>query len=91
MSDGVLEVFQRRCGRQKAAEYDCTRHFNAFAVQTELGENVLAQGNERDAAKVGQRGVLEHNFGELLGPVSSDAVGADAAIHRGAHESVSGC
>ena len=29
----------------------------------------------------GQRGVLEHNFGELLGPVSSDAIRADAAMH----------
>ena len=44
-----------------------------------LARRVVAGRGERNGAEVGQRGVLEHDLGELLGPVSSDVVEADAA------------
>ena len=81
MCGGVLERVQRRCGRQKAAEYDCTRHTDALAVQIELSEGVLAQGDERNAAKVGQRGVLKNHLGQNVRSIARNVVPADAVRH----------
>ena len=77
MSGGVLERFQRRCGRQEAAEYECTRHADTLEVQIEVRDAVLTQRDEWDAAEVSQRCVLEHHLGQLLRSIASDAVEAD--------------
>ena len=42
MSGGILERFQRRCGRQETAQYDRPRHPNALAIQIQLFDAVLA-------------------------------------------------
>ena len=81
MSGGVLERFQRNCGSQEAAEYDCTRHADAFLVQIEVRDAVLTQRDEWDAAEVSQRRVLEHHLGQLPRSVAGDAVGANAVRH----------
>ena len=81
MSGGVLERFQRRCGRQEAAEYDCTRHADALALQIEVRDAVLTQRDEWDAAEVSQRRVLEHHLGQLPRSVAGDVVEADAVRH----------
>ena len=54
MSGSVLERFQRGRGRQEAAEYDCTRHADALAVQIEVRDAVLTQRDEWNAAEVSQ-------------------------------------
>ena len=66
MSGSVLERFQRSCGGQEAAEYDCTRHADALHGQIEVRDAVLTQRDEWDAAEFGQRRVLEYHRGQLL-------------------------
>ena len=54
MSGGVLERLQRRCGRQEAAEHDCTRHADTLVAQIEVRDAVLTQRDEWDAAEISQ-------------------------------------
>ena len=82
MSGSVLERFQRGRGRQEVAEYDCTRHADALAIQIEVSDAVLTQRDEWDAAEVSQRRVLEHRLGQLLRSIARDVVGPDAVQHR---------
>ena len=74
MSGSVLEHFHRGRGGQEAAEYDCTRYADALAVPIEVSDAVLTQRDEWNAAEVGERGVLEHHLGQLLGTITSDVV-----------------
>ena len=69
-------------GEQEAAEYDCSWHPDALVPQVELSEGVLAQGDERNAAKVGQCGVLENHLGQTVGSIARNVVEADAVRHR---------
>ena len=78
MSGGVLE---RHRGRQEAAEYDCTRHTNTLVLQIEVRNAVLTKRDERNAAEVSQRRVLQHHLGQLLRSITRDAVEADAVQH----------
>ena len=76
---GLLERFERHRGRQQAAEHDCSRHTNAKKAQIQLCKAVLAQGDERNAAKIGQCGVLEHHLSQTLGAIAYDAIEANTA------------
>ena len=78
---GVLEGLKRQSRRQEAAEYDCSWHADALVGQIELSEGVLAQGDERNAAKVGQCGVLENHLGQTVGSIARNVVEADAVRH----------
>ena len=78
---GILECFQRRCGRKEAAEYDCTRHADALVRQIQVRNAVLTQRDEWDAAEVSQRRVLEHHLGQLLRSIARDVVEANAVRH----------
>ena len=78
---GVLEGLKRQSRRQEAAEYDCSWHADALVGQIELSEGVLAQGDERNAAKVGQCGVLKNHLGQTVGSVARNVVETDAVRH----------
>ena len=75
---GVLERGERRRGGQQLAQHDRSRLADALALQVELRDAVLAQGDERDPAEVGHNGVLQHHFGEMGGCVARNVVEADA-------------
>ena len=77
---GVLQTRQRRCRGQQLAQHDHIRHADALTGQVELSDAIFAQRDERDAAEVGQRGVLEHYLGQLLGSVARDVVEPDTAL-----------
>ena len=79
LTGNVLQRFQRRRGRQKPAEHDCSRHPDALAFQIELCEGVLAKGNEWNAAEVRQCGVLEHHLSQTLGAIAYDVIEANTA------------
>ena len=72
---------KRQSRRQEAAEYDCSWHADALVGQIELSEGVLAQGDERNAAKVGQRGVLKNHLGQTVGSVARNVVETNAVRH----------
>ena len=75
----VLERGESGRAGQQAAQHNRSRHTNTLVLQIELGQAILAQRGERDAAEVGQRGVLEHHLGQTRGAIASDVVEADAA------------
>ena len=74
----ALERRERRRGGQQLAQQDRSRLTNALALQVELRDAVLAQGEERDPAEVGHTGVLEHRRGQILCGVARDVVEANA-------------
>ena len=74
----ALERRERRRTGQQLAHYDRSRHADALALQVELHDAVLAQGEERDPAEVGHTGVLEHRRGQILCGVARDVVEANA-------------
>ena len=90
MRAGVLEGCERRCGRQEAAQHNCTRHTNALVIQIELSDGVLAQGDERNAAEIGQHCVLEDDIGQFIGAISSDLVEPDTAQDQSQKSNVRG-
>ena len=75
---GALERLDRRRRGQQLAQHDRSRHADALALQVELRDAVLAQGDERDPAEVGHNGMLQHHLGQMVGGVARDVVGADA-------------
>ena len=75
----ALQRLERRRDRNQAAQNDCSRHSDALVVQIELCEGVLTKGNERNAAEVGQCGVLEHHLSQTLGAIAYDAIEANTA------------
>ena len=78
----VLERLERRRRRQQLAQDDCSGHADALVEQIELSDAVLAQRDERDAAEVSQRSVLDHRLGQLLCAIACD-VGPTDAVHNG--------
>ena len=80
----ALERRERRRGGQQLAQYDRSRPTDALALQVELRDAILAQGEERDPAEVGHNGMLQHRFGQMVGHVAFDVVEADAVTpgHR---------
>ena len=79
------------CQAPEAAQHDCPRHTNALVGKIELSDGVLAQGDERNAAEVGQRCVLEDDLGQFLGAISSDLVVPDTAQDKSRTSNVRGC
>ena len=75
---GALERCQSRRRRQQLAQDDRSRHANSLALEVELRDAVLTQGDERDPAEVGHNGALQHHFGQMVGCVARDVVEADA-------------
>ena len=75
---GALERLDRRRRGQQLAQHDRSRHSDALALQVELRDAVLTQGDERDPAEVGHNGALQHHFGQMVGCVARDVVEADA-------------
>ena len=81
---GVLERCDRRCRGQQLAQHYRSRHADALVLQAELRDAILAQGDERDPAEAGHRGVIQHHRGQMVGRVARDVVVADAVTHTGA-------
>ena len=90
MKAGVLQRLERRCGRQKTAQYNRTGNTDALALQIKFSEGVLAQRDERNAAEVGQNCVLEDDLGQLLSAVSNDVVEPDTAQDKSRTSNVRG-
>ena len=76
---GILQRLERRCRREKSAQYDRPRHADALVLQIELGDGVLAQRNDWNAAEINQRRVLQDNLGHTLGAIAGDTVVPNAA------------
>jgi hypothetical protein len=74
----ALEQGERRRGGQQLAQHDRSRVTGAIALQVELRDAVLAQGDERDIAEVGHTGMLQHHFGQMAGCVTRDVVDANS-------------
>ena len=81
---GALERGECRRRGQQLAQHDRSRLADALPLQVELRDAVLAQGGERDPAEVGHTGVLQHNFGQMVGSIATDVVEADTVTpgHR---------
>ena len=77
MKGGVLQRLESRGGWEEATQYDRPGQADALVAQIELGDGVLAQRDERNAAEIGQRGVLKDDLGQILGAIASDAIGTD--------------
>ena len=77
MKGGVLQRLESRGGWEEATQYDRPGHADALVAQIELDDGVLAQRDERNAAEIGQRGVLKDNLGQILGAGTDDATGTD--------------
>ena len=75
----ALERRERRRGGQQLAQHDRCRRIETLALQVELRDAVLAQGEERDPAEAGHTGVLEHRRGQILRGVARDVVVCNAA------------
>ena len=78
----ALQRLDRRRGGQQLAQYDRSRHVDALTLQVKLRDAVLAHEHERDPAEVDHRGVLQHHFGQIVGGVAHDVVGANAVSQR---------
>ena len=78
--DGSCALQRFECHRRghQLAQHDRSRHADALALQVELRDAVLAQGDERDPAEVRHEGVLEHHRGQILRSIASDVVEANA-------------
>ena len=76
---GALERRERRHRGQQLAQHDRSRLADALTLQVELRDAVLAQGDERDPAEVGDTGVLEHHVGQLVRGVARDVVAGNTA------------
>ena len=63
---------------QQLAQHDRSRYADTLALQVELRDAVLAQGDERDPTEVVHTGVLEHHRGQILRSVTRDVVEANA-------------
>ena len=87
----ALQGLQRSRSRHQSAQNNCSRHTDTLIVQIKLRHTVFAERDERDAAEIGQRGVLEHHLGQTLSSFTSDIVEANAARQRALKASVSGC
>ena len=91
MRAGILQRLERRCGRQKAAQYNRPGHTTALAGQIELSDGVLAQRNNWNAAEVGQGCVLEDHLGQLFSAISRDVAEPDTAQNGSQQTNVRGC
>ena len=81
---GALQRLDRRRRGQQLGQHDRSRLADTLALQVELRDAVLAQGDEWDPAEISHTGVLQHRFGQMAGCVARDAVEADAVTpgHR---------
>ena len=75
----TLDHLERSVGKQQLVEHNGARDANAFAVQVELLNGVIAQGDERDVAEDGEHGMLQHGNGQRLSSIASDVILADTA------------
>ena len=64
---GALEGCESRRGGQPSGQHDGARHADALVLEVKLRQAFEAQRGERNGGEVGQRGILEHDLGELLG------------------------
>ena len=75
---GALERLERRRSRQQLAQHDRSRHADTLALQVELRDAVLAQGDKRDPAEISHNGVLQHHLGQSFRGIARDMIVADA-------------
>ena len=73
----VLQRLERRGRRHEAAQNYRPGHADALVEQIKLGDRVLAQRNNWNAAKISQRCVLEDDLGQTLGAITGDVVEPD--------------